>query len=662
MNQKKLLAVCSAVAIACGSITAVDGPTAGAYVVKQDTKGMEASPDVTNPTKIPAVDVKVETDKKDVEAGDTVTATVTGSVKAPHPVTGASAAPGESDITGLSIEFSLPSTFALQKGTKLVWGTQTFEDIPLKTIESTDPDITTYEADLGAAGTGGDFTLTLPAKVSEDVSESEASFKAAAQALITPEFKFVRDTDHSHVEAQMVDGRCTWVAKTQYQLQGGEYGAWLSEIFLGVTQPDTVRLGKASISIFDPSGKDLADEAALGAFDAESRQTAQATLDKRDKEFPNTRWLQTYDWGITPDNKVLNNTVGDVFLRSGSRVMIEQPVYDDNRLCTPGAEYPSDIYSSYVGGVIINPINRATAATTVQVKPTTPPTEPTEPTVSTTTVTTTTSTTTPTTTVTTTATTTSTTTATTTADCDCSPTTVTETATTTEKTSEPTTETITVTTKEAIPTTVTKETTPTTVMATATETTTATTTATEKATETVTTTVTTTPATPVDPQEPTPTVPATSTPTAPGKTAERCFANAIASPLFYLVPVGVLVAVGGELARPYAGALNEQLARINADIQAAFQQDSPDRGRDGRTPRNDDPSSALRAQIADANRRFQEIASDPNVQRIGTVAAVIFGLAAASAILYDWCSSEPGKAFTAIEGSSAAERFLNRNR
>ena len=254
---------------------------------------------------------------------------------------------------------------------------------------------------------------------------------------------------------------------------------------------------------------------------------------------------------------------------------------------------------------------------------------------------------------------------------------MTETATTTKKVPEPTTETATVTTKEITPTTVTKkvpepttetttvttkETTPTTVTATATETTTTTTTTTEKATETVTTTVTTTPVAPADPQDPTPTVTATSTPTAPGKTAERCFANALASPLFYFVPVGVLAAVGGELARPYAGALNEQLARINADIQAAFQQDSPDRGRNGRTPRNDDPSAALRAQLEEANRRFQEIASDPNVQRIGTVAAVIFGLAAASAILYDWCSSEPGKAFTAVEGSSAAERFLNRNR
>ncbi|CAM4361176.1 hypothetical protein CHAD_12205 [Corynebacterium hadale] len=35
---------------------------------------------------------------------------------------------------------------------------------------------------------------------------------------------------------------------------------------------------------------------------------------------------------------------------------------------------------------------------------------------------------------------------------------------------------------------------------------------------------------------------------------------------------------------------------------------------------------------------------------------------AVSVVLYDWCSSEPDKAFTAVEGSSAEERFLNRNR
>lgn len=652
MNRKKLLAVCGVVAIACGSITAVDGPTAGAYVVKQDTTGMKPSPDLTDTKKIPAVDVQIETDKKDVvKANDAFNVTLSGTASAPFPAGGADAQPGQSNIKGFTVEVTLPDGIELADRARVNINGQDLETQGFNQLPSG-----SYEVDLrDAMGEKGNFQVTIPVKATKDAPEGETlEFAGAAQALIEPEFKFERDTDRSHVESQMVDGRCTWVAKTQYQLHGGEYGAWLSEIFLGVTQPDTVKLGKANISISDPTGNDLAAKAALGVLDDESRKTDPETLKKRDKEFPNTRWLQTYDWGLNPNRADLNNTVGDVFLRSGSRVTIEQPVFDDNRLCTPGAEYPSDIYSSYVGGVIINPIKRATAEVEIQAPEV--PTPPTE--TPTTTVTTT-----ETTTATTTATTTETTTATTTADCDCAPTTVTatETATTTEKVPEPTTETTTATTTATEKATVTEKVSePTTVTATATET--ATTTATEKATETVTTTVTTTPAAPVDPKDPTPTVTATSTPTAPGKTVERCFANAIASPLFYLVPVGVLAAVGGELARPYAGALNEQLARINADIQAAFQQDSPDRGRNGRTPRNDDPSSALRAQIAEANRRFQEIASDPNVQRIGTVAAVIFGLAAASAILYDWCSSEPGKAFTAIDGSSAAERFLNRNR
>ena len=86
MNRKKLVAMCGAVAIACGSITAVGGPVAGAYVEKQDTAGMQPSPDVTDSAKIPAVDVKVETDKADeVKAGDTFNVTISGTAEAPFP-------------------------------------------------------------------------------------------------------------------------------------------------------------------------------------------------------------------------------------------------------------------------------------------------------------------------------------------------------------------------------------------------------------------------------------------------------------------------------------------------------------------------------------------------------------------------------------------------
>ena len=139
------------------------------------------------------------------------------------------------------------------------------------------------------------------------------------------------------------------------------------------------------------------------------------------------------------------------------------------------------------------------------------------------------------------------------------------------------------------------------------------------------------------------------------ETLDRCVANAVRSPLLYLVPVALLGAFGGEIARPYMGAINEQVNQINAQFQEAMRRNSPDWGHGGRGGRDNDQFAELRGQIDAANRRIAELGQDPNVQRFGTVAAGIIGLIAAGGVLYDWCSNEKGEAFTSIGGSSSKD-------
>ena len=139
------------------------------------------------------------------------------------------------------------------------------------------------------------------------------------------------------------------------------------------------------------------------------------------------------------------------------------------------------------------------------------------------------------------------------------------------------------------------------------------------------------------------------------ETLDRCVANAVRSPLLYLVPVALLGAFGGEIARPYMGVINEQINQINAQFQEAMRRNSPDWGQGGRGGRDDDQFAELRGQIDAANRRIAELGQDPNVQRFGTVAAGVIGLIAAGGVLYDWCSNEKGEAFTAVGGSSSKD-------
>jgi len=87
----------------------------------------------------------------------------------------------------------------------------------------------------------------------------------------------------------------------------------------------------------------------------------------------------------------------------------------------------------------------------------------------------------------------------------------------------------------------------------------------------------------------------------------RCVANAVRSPILYMVPL-LLAGQGlGEVAGPYVNAVNEQF-----------------------------------------NRMLQELAMRPDVQQYGQWAAIAAGVVVAGSVLYDWCTNEAGEAFTAI--------------
>lgn len=87
----------------------------------------------------------------------------------------------------------------------------------------------------------------------------------------------------------------------------------------------------------------------------------------------------------------------------------------------------------------------------------------------------------------------------------------------------------------------------------------------------------------------------------------RCVANAVRSPILYMVSLLLAGQVLGEVAGPYVNAVNEQF-----------------------------------------NRMLQELAMRPDVQKYGQWAAIAAGVVVAGSVLYDWCSNEAGEAFTAI--------------
>ena len=127
----------------------------------------------------------------------------------------------------------------------------------------------------------------------------------------------------------------------------------------------------------------------------------------------------------------------------------------------------------------------------------------------------------------------------------------------------------------------------------------------------------------------------------------RCVANAVRSPILYMVPLLLAGQVLGEVAAPYVKAVNDQFDRISAEIQDEIRRKTPNFGY-GRRGQENEQVAELRAKAEAANRMLQELAMRPDVQQYGQWAAIAAGVVVAGSVLYDWCSNEPGEAFTAI--------------
>ena len=127
----------------------------------------------------------------------------------------------------------------------------------------------------------------------------------------------------------------------------------------------------------------------------------------------------------------------------------------------------------------------------------------------------------------------------------------------------------------------------------------------------------------------------------------RCVANAVRSPILYMVPLLLAGQVLGEVAGPYVNAVNEQFNRLSAEIQDEIRRKTPNFGY-GRRGHENEQVAELRAKAEAANRMLQELAMRPDVQQYGQWAAIAAGVVVAGSVLYDWCSNEAGEAFTAI--------------
>ena len=95
---------------------------------------------------------------------------------------------------------------------------------------------------------------------------------------------------------------------------------------------------------------------------------------------------------------------------------------------------------------------------------------------------------------------------------------------------------------------------------------------------------------------------------------QRCWANAKNSPIFWLLPVGILVAVGAPVINQVGGPVKEQLDRINAEIANQFQFNNADNNRrpagngvkgiEWKNNRNNSGGGQLAAQVNELNRRL----------------------------------------------------------
>lgn len=128
----------------------------------------------------------------------------------------------------------------------------------------------------------------------------------------------------------------------------------------------------------------------------------------------------------------------------------------------------------------------------------------------------------------------------------------------------------------------------------------------------------------------------------------KCVANAVRSPILYMVPLLAIGNMFGEVAAPYVKAINDQFNEISAEIQDEIRRRTPSYDFGIHGGHDNEQAAELRAKVDAANRMLQELASRPDVQEYGKWAAIAMGVVVAGSVLYDWCTNEEGEALTAI--------------
>ena len=133
---------------------------------------------------------------------------------------------------------------------------------------------------------------------------------------------------------------------------------------------------------------------------------------------------------------------------------------------------------------------------------------------------------------------------------------------------------------------------------------------------------------------------------------QRCWANAKNSPIFWLLPVGILVAVGAPVINQVGGPVKEQMDRLNAEIAKQFQWNNQNnnnrrpaghggQGIERDNNRRNAGAGDIAAQVDELNRRLGQAFGSPEVQQAGGILAVVAALGATAGLMYYWCSNEP---------------------
>ena len=109
----------------------------------------------------------------------------------------------------------------------------------------------------------------------------------------------------------------------------------------------------------------------------------------------------------------------------------------------------------------------------------------------------------------------------------------------------------------------------------------------------------------------------------------KCVANAVRSPILYMVPLLAIGNMFGEVATPYVKAINDQFNEISAEIQDEIRRKTPSYDFGIHGGHDNEQAAELRATVDAANRMLQELASRPDVQEYGKWAAIAMGVVVA---------------------------------